>query len=82
MISFECVVLSATCDLQEAKDKLDQLQEQLTQRGVHMHAAEDQLANLHKEFVGKCNEVTKGKQEQAALQSSHHATLKASIHCA
>ena len=75
-------MLSATCDLQEAKDKFDQLQEQLTQRAVDLHAAEEQLVILQKESAGKCNEVTKGKQERAALQSSHHATLKASIHCA
>ena len=82
MISAECVVLNATCDLQEAKDKLDQLQEQLTQRGIELHAAEEQLVNLQKEFAGKCKEATKGKQERANLQSSHLATLNASIHCA
>ena len=75
-------VLSATSDLQEIKDNFDQLQEQLTQRGIELHAAKEQLVNLQKRFAGKCNEVTKGKQERATLQSSHHATLKASIHCA
>ncbi len=73
---------SATCDLQEAKDKFDQLQGQLTQRDIDLHAAEEQLVNLQKEFASKCHEVTKGKQERATLQSSHHATFKASIHCA
>ena len=82
MVSAECVVLVVTCDVQEAKDKFDQLQEQLTQRGSDLHAAKEQLTNLQKKFAGKCNEVTKGKQERATLQSSHYATLKASKHCA
>jgi hypothetical protein len=51
-------VLSATCGLQEAKDKFDQLQEQLTQRGIDLHAAEEQLVHLQKDLAGKCNQVT------------------------
>ena len=80
MILVECVVLSANCDLQEAKDKYDQLQEQLDQRSIVLIAVEEQLINVQQDFASKCKEVTKGKQERAALQSSHHATLKASVH--
>jgi septal ring factor EnvC (AmiA/AmiB activator) len=75
-------VLNASCDLQAAKDRSAQLQEQLARRGTDLRDAKEQLANVQQELAGKCKEVTKGKQEQATLQSSHDATLQASTHCA
>ena len=75
-------MLNASCDLQAAKDRSDQLQEQLARRGTDVRDAKEQLANVQQELAGKCKEVTKGEQERAALQSSLHATLKARIHCA
>ena len=75
-------MLNGSCDLQAAKDRSDQLQEQLARRGTDVRDAKEQLANVQQELAGKCEEVTKGEQERAALQSSLHATLKASIHCA
>ncbi len=80
--SGECEVLNASCDLQAAKDRSAQLQQQLAQRGTDLREAKEQLANLQKVFASKCEEVTADKQEKAALQKAHHATLKASIHCA
>jgi len=75
-------VLSATCDLQAAKNRSEQLQEQLTRRDTDLHDAKDQHFKLQKEFAGKCDEVTADKQERAALQKAHCASVKASIHCA
>jgi len=36
---------------------------------------------MQEDFAGKCDEVTADKQERAALQRAHHASVKASIHC-
>ena len=59
-----------TTELEATSQASKSLQEQLSGLALQRAAA------------GKCKEVTKGEQERAALQSSHHATLKASIHCA
>jgi len=80
--SDEWTVLSVSCDLQAAKARSDQLQEQLTRRDTDLHDAKEQLLKLQKEFAGKCDEVTADKHERAALQKAHRASLKASIHCA
>ncbi len=68
--------------LQAAKIRSDKLQQQHAQRGTDLRDAKEQLASLQKDFASRCNEVTKGEQERTALQSSHHATLKACIHYA
>ena len=36
---------------------------------------------MQEDFAGKYDEVTADKQERAALQRAHHASVKASIHC-
>ncbi len=81
MTSDEWAVLNASCVLQAVKNRFDQLQEQLTRKGTDLRAAEKQLLKLQKDFAGKCDEVTTDKQERAALQRAHHASVKASIHC-
>ncbi len=72
---------NASCVLQAAKARSDQLQQQLAQRGTDLHAANKQLLKLQKEFADKCDEVTADKREQVALQRAHHASVKASTHC-
>ena len=75
-------MLNGSCDLQAAKDRSDQLQEQLARRDTDLHAAKKQLLKLQKDLAGKCDEVTADKQERAALQKAHCASVKASIHIA
>ena len=72
---------NASCVLQAAKARSDQLQQQLAQRGTDLRAANKQLLKLQKEFADKCDEVTADKREQVALQRAHHAGVKASTHC-
>jgi len=74
-------VLNASCDLQAAKDRSAQLQQQLVRRDTDLLEAKAQCLKLQEDLTGKSDEVTAEKQEQAALQRAHHASLKASIHC-
>ena len=60
-------MLSALLDLQAAKDRSDQLQEQLAQRGADLRDAEAQLAKLQKDFRDKCDEVIADKQKSAVM---------------
>ena len=75
------MVLNATCVLQAARDRSDQLQQQLAWRDTNLHAAKKQFLKLQKDLAGKCEEVTADKQERAALQKAHDASMKASTHC-
>ena len=76
------MVLKVTCVLQAAKDRSDQLQQQLAQRGTDLREAQAQCVKLQEDLTGKCGEVTAEKQEQAALQMANHDSVKASIHIA
>ena len=60
-------VLSALRDLQAAKDRSDQLQEQLAQGGADLVDAEAQLVKLQKDFRDKCDEVIADKQKSAVM---------------
>ena len=53
-------VLSVLCDLQAAKNRSSQLQEQLAQRGADLREAKQQLVKLQKDFHDKCDEVIAG----------------------
>ncbi len=63
----EWAVLSASCDLQAAENRSDQLQQQLAQRGIELHDVKEQLVKLQKDFFDKCDEVIADKQEQAVM---------------
>ena len=54
-------------DLQAAKDRSDQLQEQLAQRGADLRDAKAQLVKLQEDFRDKCDEVIADKQERAVM---------------
>ena len=63
----EWAVLSASCDLQAAKIRSDQLQQQLAQRGIELHDVKEQLVKLQKDVSDMCDEVIADKQEQAVM---------------
>ena len=67
MISDKWVVLSAFGDLQAARDRSDQLQQQLAQRGTDLHAVQEELDKLQKDYSDKCDEVIADKQERAVM---------------
>jgi hypothetical protein len=73
-------VLNASCDLQAAKNRSDQLQKQLDQRDADLIEAKAPCLKLQEDLTVKCEEVTAEKQEKAALQRAHYASQKASIH--
>ena len=74
-------MLNASCGLQAAKDRSDQLQQQLVRTDTDLLESKVQCLKLQKDLSAKCEEVTAEKQEQAALQRAHRASQKASIHC-
>ncbi len=73
-------MLNASCDLQAAKDRSDQLQKQLDRREADLFEARAQCLKLQEDLGVKREEVIAEKQEKAALQRAHHASQKASIH--
>ncbi len=60
--------VTVDCDVQESETKSAQLAKQ----DAELAAAKQESATR----------LAADKKEQAALQTAHHATLKASIHCA
>ena len=69
------------CDLQIATDRANELQEQFDRTTIDLYAAKEQTSEVQTQLAGRRDEVTSDKQALAALQNTHRATVKASIHC-
>ncbi len=69
------------CDLQVATDRAYELQEQFGRATVDLHVAKEQISELQMELAGKRTKVTNDKLALIALQNTHRASVKASIHC-
>ncbi|KAL0035259.1 hypothetical protein WJX79_008986 [Trebouxia sp. C0005] len=76
VISDKWVVLSAFGDLQAARDRSDQLQQQLAQRGTDLHAVQEELDKLQKDYSDKCDEESELKSAQQAQQDAELAAAK------
>ncbi len=75
-------LLKKLCDLQVATNRSHELQEQFGRTTIDLHAAKAQITELQTNLAGKCDEVNKDKRALAALQNTHRASVKASIHFA
>ncbi|KAL0035946.1 hypothetical protein WJX77_008865 [Trebouxia sp. C0004] len=62
--------------IQAAKDRSDQLQQQLARRDTDLHGAEEQLVKLQKLFSDKCDEASEMKSAQQAQQVAELAAAK------